>query len=356
MIVSDLIVTLAAVLAVVVVIIVSRKFVKILEKAIEGTISDETLLNILALKMITVAIAFLPAALFMAVLMVVGRLYRDQEMSAIFSAGGGAGVIYRGLFYLLVPLTIASAALSFYVGPWAEDVTNQLMIRDKKTADIRGISAGRFSEYQHGDLVFYVENIDKDQKMHQIFVQHRQDNNLAIINADSGRMELQPGGLYMILEHGQRVQGVLGKTHYRVEEFDEYGVRLEQKDVAAQFDREAVATRELWAQGGLLDIAELHRRLSIPAGVLFLGVLAVPLAQSSPRKGIYGNLLTAFLIYFSYENLVRVNHGWVVKEQMPVWVGGFWLYLLLLTVSGFLLIKFLGWRFVLLKIRGKVAL
>lgn len=355
MIITDLARTLSAVLSVVVVIIVSRKFIKILEKAIEGVISNETLLNILGLKMIAVAITFLPASLFMAILMVIGRMYRDQEMSAIFSAGGGAGSIYRSIFLLVLPLTLVAAGLSFYVGPWAEATTQQLMSKDEKTADIRGISAGRFSEYQHGDLVFYVESISKDKKMHQVFVQHRRPGNIAIINADAGRMENLPGGLYMVLEHGQRVQGVLSKQNYIVEEFGEYGIRLEEKDSSVVFDREAVATRELWNAGTKNDIAELQRRFSVPAGLVFLSLLAVPLAQTSPRTGVYGNLLAAFLIYFVYGNLVRVNHSWVVKEQIPVWLGSFWLYLLLLIVAGALLIKFYGWRFVILKIKGKVA-
>ena len=291
----------------------------------------------------------------MAVLMVIGRMYRDQEMSAIFSAGGGAGTIYRAALFLILPLTMIAAGLSFYVGPWTEATTNQLMSRDEKTADIRGISAGRFSEYKHGDLVFYVENISEDKKMHGVFIQHRKGDKVAIITADAGRMENISGGLYMILEQGQRVQGVLSKNPYVIEEFDEYGIRLEEKDPAVRFEQEAVSTDKLWEGSTVSDMAELQRRFSVPAGVFFLSLLAVPLAQTSPRKGVYGNLLVAFLIYFSYGNLVRVNHSWVVKGQIPVWLGSFWLYLVLLMVAGGFLIRFYGWRFISLKVRGKVA-
>ena len=353
MIVRDLAVTLTAVLVVIVVIIVSRKFIRILDKAIEGAISTDTLMNILGLKMIAASITFLPAALFMAVLMVIGRMYRDQEMSAIFSAGGGAGTVYRSVFFLVAPLTVLAAALSFYVGPWTEATTNQLTAQDEKTADIRGISAGRFSEYQHGDLIFYVEDIDKDKTMRQVFIQHRQDGELAIINADTGTMKNLPGGFYMILNQGQRVRHLQGpEAHYVIEEFGEYGIRLEARSAAASYEREAAATANLWQTGAVEDLAELQRRLSVPAGVVCLTLLAVPLAQTSPRRGVYGNLATAFLIYFSYGNLVRVNHSWVIKGQIPVWLGSFWLYLVLLAVALAFLVKFLGWRFVVSKIKG----
>ena len=90
LIIQDLLKTMLSVLMVIVVIIVSRKFIRILDDAIAGQVSNETLLSILGLKTIVASVEFLPVALFMAVLMVLGRMYRDQEMSAISSAGGGA--------------------------------------------------------------------------------------------------------------------------------------------------------------------------------------------------------------------------------------------------------------------------
>ena len=78
MIASDLLKTMLSVWSVIVVIIVSRKFIKVLDQAIDGQISNDALLKILGLKTIVVGVSFLPAATFMAVLMVLGRMYRDQ--------------------------------------------------------------------------------------------------------------------------------------------------------------------------------------------------------------------------------------------------------------------------------------
>ncbi|GAB4270348.1 MAG: LPS export ABC transporter permease LptF [Methylomicrobium sp.] len=356
MIATDLAKTLAAVLSVIVVIIVSRRFIKILQQAIDGAISNETLLNILGLKLIVAAIAFLPAAFFMAVLMVVGRMYRDQEMSAILSAGASAGSIYRSVFILALPLSVFAAGLSFYAGPWAEALTKEIMVEESKSADIRSIAAGRFSEYQHGDLVFYVEDIHDDGKMSEVFVQHRQGDRTAIIGAEAGRFENLEGGLYLILERGRRAQGKPGMADYTIEAFDEYAVRVEEKSTVVSFELEAVSTRELWQAEGAREIAELLRRLSIPAGVLFLALLAVPLAQVSPRGGVYGNLFIAFLIYFSYGNLIRVNHSWLIKEQIPVWLGGIWVDALLSLLAVVLLFRLYGWRYVFIKARELVRL
>lgn len=356
MIMRDLVKTLLAVLTVIVVIIVSRKFIRILDKAIEGQVSNETLLSILGLKIVTASIAFLPAALFMAVLMVLGRMYRDQEMSAVSSAGGGAGTIYRAVFLLVFPLSVLALGLTMYVAPWAEARTEALMHQGEQTADVRGVAAGKFSEYSQGDLVFYVEKIGDDKKMHKIFVQHRQLNGkLAIINADAGRLEDLKDGRYMILEQGERIQGVPGTADYVIENFAEYAVRIDETSSAVNMSREAVAMDVLWNSDVIHDIAEVQRRYSIPLGMIFLVFLAVPLAQSAPRGGVYGNMTVAFLIYFSYGNLTRVSQSWVINETMPVWLGGVWVYWLLLLVGTGLLIKLYGWQWVMMKIREKVA-
>ena len=120
LIVQDLLKTLLSVLSVIVVIIVSRKFIGILDQAIAGHVSNETILSILGFKTIVACVEFLPVSLFMSVLMVLGRMYRDQEMSAVSSAGGGSGTIYRAIYLLVLPLLCWLLGLSLYVAPWAE--------------------------------------------------------------------------------------------------------------------------------------------------------------------------------------------------------------------------------------------
>ncbi len=356
MVASDLLRTLLAVWSVIVVIIVSRQFIRVLDKAIEGQVSNQTLMTILGLKTIIASASFLPAALFMAVLMVLGRMYRDQEMSAVASAGGGAGTVYRAIFLLIFPLSMFAAGLSFYIAPWAEAVMEQLMHQDKQSADLRGIAAGKFTEYSRGDLVFYVESIDADKKMHQVFVQHRQGNRLAITNAESGRLEDLPDGRYIILENGERIQGQPGAVNYVVEQFVEYAVRIETKESAIDnLPKESIATAVLMNSGQIADIAELQRRFSIPLGIILLSFIAVPLAQISPRGGVYGNMLVGFLIYFSYGNLIRVSHSWVMSHTIPVWLGVFGVNTFLLLIGGILLARLYGWQWLVMTVRKKVS-
>jgi lipopolysaccharide export system permease protein len=355
MIIKDLFATVVSVLTVLVVILVSRKFIRILAQAIEGNIASDTVLALLGLKVVIVASTFLPAALFMAVLMVLGRMHREQEMAAIASAGGGVLTIYRAVFCLVVPLSVCAAGLSFYAAPWAEAQTELLMHQDKEDADIRGISAGRFSEYSSGELIFYTESVDADGTMHHVFVQNKQSDKLGVVNAEMGRLGYLPGGLYLILQHGERVQGVPGQKDYTTELFDEYAVLVEKKSVAFVPHLEALPTERLWQSNEAADIANLQDRFNVPFGMLLLAFLAVPLAKSSPRGGVYGSILIAFGIYFAYSNLQRVNHSWVTSHTVPPWLGYFWVEAALLAVGLLMLTRLYGWKWIVLKLTGKVA-
>ncbi len=348
---KDLMKTVLAVLSVIVFIIVSRKFIYVLAEAIEGTISNETILSILGLKTLIAIDAFLPASIFMAILMVLGRMYRDQEMAAVASAGGGAGVIYRSVFFLVIPVCIFAACLSMISSPWAETTIQKLMNEDQQVADIRGIAAGRFSEYSHGELVFYTEEIDSKKRMHKVFVQNREGGKLGVVNAKYGQMKYLPGGLYLVLEEGERVQGLPGEKDFIIEKFKEYAVRIENKTTTLQQSRDGIPSEILWKSNALPDIAEMQRRLATPLGVFFLSFLAIPLAKLSPRGGVYGSLMVAFAIYFIYGNLNRVGHSWVVNENIPAFVGYFWVYLILLLLAVVLLIRLYGIKWIVMTIK-----
>jgi lipopolysaccharide export system permease protein len=352
LIVADLFKAAFSVLTVLVLIIVSRNFIKVLSKAIEGNISHETVVALLGLKIIVAASAFLPASMFIALLMVLGRMYREQEMSAVASAGGGMSTIYRSVFLMVVPLSLFAAGFSLLAGPWAEFQSAKLTHQDEQSADVRGISAGRFSEYSGGDLIFYAERIEDGGRMHNVFVQNKQGGKLGVANSEFGRLQQFPGGLYLVLEDGQRVLGVAGQADFAIEHFHEYGVLIEKKVVSMSVGSSAISTEDLWHSSEPTEVAEFQDRISVPIGVLILAFVAVPMSKLSPRGGVYGRLLIAFAVYFSFGNLQKVNHSLVAKQQIPVWLGYIWVDALVLAFGVFLLVRSYGLQWFLIKLRG----
>jgi lipopolysaccharide export system permease protein len=355
MIAKDLLKTLVSVWTVIVVIIVSRKFIKILDKAVEGHISNETLLTILGLKTVSAGISLLPAATFMALLMVLGRLYKDQEMSAIATAGGGAGTLYRAVFLLVFPLSIIACGLSLYASPWAENRVQKLMNQDEQSSDIRGIAAGKFSEYSRGDLVFYVESLSRDNKMQHVFMQDRKKDKLSIVTAEYSRFEELPGGRYLVFENGERIQGHPGDYNYIIESFTEYSVKVQDKAVSNMILPNALPTERLLKSKAPRNIAELQNRIALPVAIALLAFLAVPLSRISPRGGVYGSMLMGFLVYFTYGNLSSVTQSWVIKGSIPLWPGMFWVILLMTLIGMALLADWYGLQWLRKTVKDKFA-
>ncbi|MEY4768529.1 MAG: hypothetical protein RL637_1168 [Pseudomonadota bacterium] len=350
---TELLKTLIAVLSILVIIIASRKFIKILNLAIEGTISGSTAIDLLALKTIVITVNFLPASVFIAILMVFGRMYTNQEMSAIASAGGGSSRLYRAIFWLIFPLSLITTGLSFYAAPWAEQQSLLLTSKDMETADLRGIAAGRFTEYSHGDLVFYTESIDAQLRMRHIFIQDRQHGKPNTINAEYGLLKELPTGKYVVLTNGERSQGIPGQHEFILETFKEYAVRIDKKTSPIHYNIEAIDTTELWHSDNLNDQVELQRRFATPLGIIFLSFLALPLAKLSPRGGVYGSLLFAFLIYFIYGNMQQISYSWVLHQSISVIWGYIGVYLLLSLLTLVLLIRLYGFHWMMLRFLGK---
>lgn len=348
MIALDLLKTLISILMVLVTIIVSRKFLDILTKAIEGEVASETVFSLLGLKTIAAIAILTPPSTFMAVLSVLGRMYRDHEMSVLASAGVGSRRIIQAMSWVIIPIFFFAVVMALEVMPWSERKSQELIARDTQTHDIRGIKPGRFNEFSSGDIVLYAEEMDEDQNMRKIFVQNSKISSSSVVLANSGRLhKAENGDNFVILNNGRRYQGTPGKQTYTISEFDEYGVRISgPEEVSDALKREAMPTLALFTAGKPRELAELQKRIAIPLGVIALAILAVPLARISPRQGAYGAIFYAFIIYIVYENIQKVTQGMLVTGKIHAWVSYPLIYGTLTLITIALFLKNLGPRWI----------
>jgi lipopolysaccharide export system permease protein len=357
MLVVDSLRSLAAILLVLVTIIVSRKFLGVLDKALDGELSGDTIFILLGLKTLSSTAILLPAASFMAILTVLGRLYRDQEMAALAVAGVGLGRTLRAIVWVLFPLFLLSAWMSLTVMPWSERQSQLLMNRDEKNADIRGFKPGRFNEFSQGDVVLYAEQLGADNALDNVFVQSRQRNTIGIVMARHGQLEKNRDDEYfVVLREGKRYQGIPGRADFVISEFAEHGVRLETVDnETANLRREAEDTLTLWRSQSPRELAELQKRLAAPLGLLFLGILAIPLAQTAPRSGVYGNIFIALVIYILFENLQKITQGLLMTGKLSAGLSYTLAYVVLVGCTLGLVLGRRGWKWVLLSLRERIG-
>lgn len=327
-------------------------FVRLLGRVAAGSIPADVVLPLVGLELLRVLGLLMPPAFFMAVLYVIGRMYRDSEMSALATCGVGTFRIYRAVFAAALPVAIASGMLVMFLLPMANQWIDVLRNSRSDVTELAGISAGQFNEYSRGDLVLYVESFSEDRsRLHNVFVQHRQHDKLGIVRAEEGYhfVDEPTGDRFVVFKEGHRYEGTAGSAAFSISEFEEYGVRVRRSEVEARVPpRKARPTIALVRSNDVRDRAEFQYRLLFPLSVLAFTLVSVPLSRSLPRQGVAGRLLLAILVYFVFMNLQRAASAWMENGTTPAWLGIWWVPLLMALLAAVLLLtdslRFVAWR------------
>ncbi len=327
---------LFAILAVLLLILLSNAFISNLRRVAVGALTQDVILDLLGLETLRLLGVLLPAAYFFSILYTLGRMYRDNEVTALSSCGLGTFRIYRSFFYAMLPLAGLVAWMTLAVMPWANQYIEEIRHAQKSEADIANMAAGRFNEFSKGDLVFYVEDLLPSKRMHNVFVQNRQHGTVGLITAEEGYqyVDEQTKDRFVVLLRGQRYEGIPGNPDYSVSDFGKYAVRILQEEQGpTRLRYKSRPTGSLWKTDNIRDSAELQYRLAFPLAVVVFTLVSVPLSRSAPRQGMYGRLFIAFLVYFTFFNLLGVSGTWMENGITPQWLGRWWVHVLMLLLA-----------------------
>ncbi len=324
--------SLLSVATVLMLIYLSSRVAPLLARVAAGEMAGDVIFALLFLKSVTNLALVIPPAVFIAVLLTMGRMYRDNEITVLNACGVGYDRLYRALLIFIVPVVVLLSGLSFTVGPWADATGERIKQDAEQRADVSGISAGRFKESDDGGVVFYTETLNREQNRYQgVFIQNRSNDRLGVVVAESGQERTDPdtGDRYLVLADGRRFEGHPGDADYTILDFKEYAVRIDERD--PQADRtirtKGRPTRELLAEGTTWAWAELHTRLAVPISALLLALLALPLSYASPRQGRYGKLFLAILVYVVYANILVMAETWLARGVIPSALGMWWVHI-----------------------------
>jgi lipopolysaccharide export system permease protein len=334
----DIIKTLAVVLAVLVLLFFSNALVKFLGRAARGALDADIVLIVVGLELVKALGPIIPPALFFSILWVLGRMYRDSEMVALAAAGFGMRRVYAAVLLTAAPLALLVTVLVMEVLPWSKGYVAQVKEQQSNSADITGIRPGRFNEFRRGTLVVYTERLSADGgRLEGVFVQDRRKGRLGLVSAAYAYQmtDADTGERYVVLQDGHRYETGSGALDLAVGSFDEYALRIPRAELdGGTAPRSAKPWEALLASEDPRDRAEFHYRLSVPLAVFAFAVLAVPLARTRPRAGIYGRLTLAILLYFTFMNLQRIAERMLENEVLPAWLGMWWLPVLMVLVAG----------------------
>lgn len=350
-IVREIVVALLAVTGVLYVIYVSNRFIRLLADTEGVTLPADAVVQLLALKSLSNLVTLLPLALFFAVLIALGRMYKDNEIVALAACGVSSARVLRTVLWCAFAFAGVVAGISLYAGPWAEEKAYQLQDELKTTADTRGLTAGRFREIRDGKLVFYIEALsDGGRVMKNVFVETKSAQGIPnVLAAEQAYFQVneESGDRYLVLENGHRYEGQPGDAQFKIIKFRRHGVLVEERALVSTA-RKTVAhpTPVLLARHDAADIAELQWRVSMPLATILLAALAVPLSRTTPRQGRYGKLIVAVVGYVAYMNLLVASRSWIEHGKVSPLIGVWWVHALLLLLVIGTMMRQLGvrWR------------
>jgi len=339
----EVLVTLSAVSAVLLVIIMSGRFIKYLAQAAQGVLDPGVLFLIMGYRIPGFLQLILPLGLFLGFLLAYGRLYLDSEMTVLSATGVSQ---QRLTAYSMAPALIVALLvgwLSLGLAPQGVASVARILNEQDALTELDTLVPGRFQSLRDGSRVTYSQELSADRsELRGVFMSEkrfstdgRSERGITVLVAESGRQEIQDdGSRYLILENGYRYDGEPGEADYRAIQYDTYGVLLPKPEVAIEAsEREATPTRELLGSSDPRMQAELQWRLSLPLLVFIVTLLAVPLSKVNPRQGRFLKLLPAIFLYMAYLGLLIAARGALDKGRLPAALGLWWVHGIFLAIG-----------------------
>lgn len=310
-----------ATLVVILTIVLTMFLIRTVGQAASGVIAPQDVVLLLGY----VALGHLPTmlalSLFVAIVVTLGRMYRDSEMAIWFASGLGLSRFVRPVLRMAWPVLLVVALLLLFVWPWGNQSSLELRDRYQQRSDLSRVTPGVFQTSSDGSRVFFVERDGSDGvQARNVFILTRQERGESVTTARAGRLEAERGERFLVLERGQRNDVDLVSGERTLASFESYRVLAGDRAVRAADRRppRTVPTIDLLRDPTPRHQGELTWRFGLLLGAANLLLLGIGLAATNPRRASNWNLLFALLAFVVYYNLVNLSQAWVASGRVSM--------------------------------------
>lgn len=336
--------------------------VRLLGQAAAGYIGADIVVGISAFSSITALPIILIVSLFIAILTVVSRAYREQEIFVWFTSGVSLLSWVRPVLMVAIPVALLITLLTTVSSPWAYRQIEEYRQRYEQRSDFSKAATGQFIETEGGNRVFFIEpSGDQHHLMGKLFARELNQDGISVINADYIEFysDGSKGERFIKTGPGSRYDIKNGLPEVRASEFNATTMRIENKGETSEEQIRSNVFNQIKARPLSLLMqdnspksdSQIMWRFSLPIAALNLALLAIPLGSVNPRLGRSGNIIAAALVGLLYMNLLNMMRGWMGAGKVDFWVG-------LFAINGliFLAMVFFFWLKIRIKKPGKRSL
>ncbi len=337
----EVVVSWLAVTGVLLAILITNQVARVLERAADSQYPRGVVLELIMLGAVQNLTLVVPIGLLLGIVLALGRLYHDSEMTAAQACGAGSRPVWMPVLAFTAILGVLVAALSLYVSPAVSQRMLDLRSEALRAGQFAPITAGKFRTFGGGSTVVYAQGAEPDGTLTRVFVERERDNRLEIALAQRATHSYSQGGDLQVitLYDGERFEGIPGERRFRIVRFAEntIPVRLPALSSGA-VALEGVVTSALLKSPDNARAAEFHWRIAFPIMALVLAVIGIPLARLRPRQGRYGRIGYAVLIFFVYINLAIAGRQGLARGAIPQWLGLWWVHAAVVLLAAAILL------------------
>lgn len=349
--ISEILSHAGVVLSTLLVVWLSVLLVRLVGEAAGGSIGADVVLGMALFSSITALPVILSVSLFIAVLTTITRCFRESEMVVWFASGLSLRSWISPVLSCAIPIALLIAVLTFFASPWAYLQISEYRQRFELRSDLSKVSPGEFIEVEDGARVFFTEEpLGEEAELGKVVARVIDPQWFSVITAKSAHVQNEDNGdRFLVLNEGYRYDMKPKTPWFRITEFENYGVRLENRDeqgtsseqIRARAEQQIKArpTAQLLGDDTNRARSQVMWRSALPLAALNLALLAIPLGAVNPRLGRSGNILIAGLLALLYMNLINLSRGWIASGSLSFPVGT-----LLVHAAFSLLVVFLFWQ------------
>jgi len=328
-----------AILFILLLIFFCQKLVRILGAAVDGEIPTNLVLSLLGLGVPEMAQLILPLSLFLGLLMTLGKLYTESEITVMHACGLSKAVLVKAAMVLALFTGIVAAVNVMWAGPWSSRHQDEVLAEAKANPGMAALAQGQFQQASDGNSVLFIESVDGSRFNDVFLAQIRPKGNArpSVVVADSGQLsQTKDGSQVVTLNKGTRFEGTAMLRDFRITDFQNYQAIIGHQAVALDpSDTDQMNMRTLFTTDTDRARAELHWRITLVFTVFMMALMVVPLSVVNPRQGRVLSMLPAMLLYlvfFLLQTSIKSNGG-KGKIDPVIWTWAVNVLYLLLAIA-----------------------
>ena len=316
------------------------KIMQIMDLVINKGVSAFSIAKIIVFLLPSFMLFTIPIALLIAILIAMGRLSADNEITAIKTSGISLMQIFYPVAIASLITFILAVLISYFLVPQSNFATKRLLFNIAQQNASIGIKEKVFNS-DFKDFLIYAEKIPVNQNyMEGVIISDNrmigEQNTIlaktAILVSDAESMTVK-----LKLEDGSIHTVSSDLKNYRKIDFKSYDINLDLSSALANLDESSKSSTEMTVSELLekmnkpgLDKAavrelaiEVHKKFSIPLSCIFFGLLALPLGIRSHRSVKSRGFAVGLIIVASYY-LLRIGGEALVETGYLSPVIGVW--------------------------------